>query len=116
VREKNGSETYRVHSPWLDLSWLESPSRYLTDQQEREMAGQPDLILQVAHWVARDYRARGVEDVQVYVDAWVSWNGRRPARLIEPDVDLARVRRSLFGREWISEAPAEAPPRLERMR
>ena len=116
VREKNGSVTYRVHSPSLDRTWLESPSRYLTDQQEREMAGQPDLILQVAHWVARDYRARGVEDVQVYVDAWVSWNGRRPARLIEPDVDLVRVRRSLFGREWISEAPAEAPPRLERMR
>ena len=49
VREKNGSVTYRVR--WRDhpREVEVPPSKYLTGHQEREMSGQPDLILQLAH-------------------------------------------------------------------
>jgi hypothetical protein len=116
VREKNGALTYRVHSPAEDRTWLVPASRYLTPQQEREMAGQPDLILVLAHWIAADFRESGVVDAEVYADALVSLNGRRPAPLVDNTIDLARQRRSLLRPAWISEAPTEAPPHLERMR
>ncbi len=116
VREKNGALTYRVHSPSAGRTWLVPVSRYLNAQQEREMAGQPDLILVLAHWIADDYRAQGVADVQVFADSLVSMNGRRMARFIDDRVDLAQQRRVLGRPDWILEAPTEAPPHLERMR
>ena len=78
------------------------------------MSGQPDLILQLAHHIGRDFRGRGFDDVEVRVDAWVSWNGRPPARLIDPDVDLLGVEVSFFeSAAWILPAPTSPPIRLE---
>src|SRR5690606_25990306 len=85
------------------------PHRYLTYDQEQEFATQPDMILQLAHHIADDFRARGEQDVEVRVDALVSLNGRRMTRMIDPDVDLAQVEDSLFGAPWILPAP-EGPP------
>ncbi len=113
-REKNGSIRYRVRWTGSERERYVFPQRYLTDHQEREMAGQPDLVLQLAHHVAADHRARGYEDVEVRVDAWVSLNGRRMARMIDPDVDLSRVPDGLGKASWILPAPGGAPIRLQR--
>jgi len=108
-RVKTGSVTYRVRARGWDHERDVAPSRYLTSDQEREFAGQPDMILALAHHVAEDLRARGAEDVEVRADAWVSLNGRPRARLIDPDVDLARVESSILPAAWILPAP-EGPP------
>ena len=115
-REKNGSVRYRVRWAGSERERYVFPQRYLTDHQEREMSGQPDLVLQLAHHVAADHRARGFEDVEVRVDAWVSLNGRRMARLIDPDVDLSRVPDGLGRAGWILPAPGGVPIRLQRPR
>jgi vitamin K-dependent gamma-carboxylase len=112
VREKNGSVTYRVRRLGSGREWEVSPRDYLTKAQLHELSTQPDLIVQLAHHVARDYRARGWGDVEVRVDAWASLNGRRRARLIDPDVDLARVQDGLLAKPFILPAPDGAPPRL----
>ena len=52
------------------------------------MAGQPDLILQLGQHIGRDFERRESGRVQVHVDAFASLNGRPPARLIDPEVDL----------------------------
>jgi hypothetical protein len=108
-REKNGSVSYRVRARGLPREIEVSPTRYLTADQEREFAAQPDMILRLAHHIRDEYRARGFEDVEVRVDAFASLNGRPMARLIDPDVDLARVADSLAPATWILPAP-EGPP------
>ena len=55
------------------------------------MPTQPDMILELAHIVADDFGARGIVDPAVIVDAFVSLDGRRRARLIDPTVDLATI-------------------------
>lgn len=112
VREKNGDISYRVRVPGEERERRVSPSRYLTSHQEREMSGQPDLILQLAHVVADDFRARGLGQVEVRADAWVSLNGRAPARLVDPEVDLAAVQDGLGAASWILPGPKEPPPSL----
>ena len=112
VREKNGSVTFRVASEATGRVFEVSPRRYLTSLQEREMAGQPDLIAQLARHVRDDFARRGFGPVQVHADAWVSLNGRRAQRLIDPDVDLSRVDTGLSPAAWILPSPAEPPPRL----
>ena len=112
VREKNGSVSFSVRDPDSGQEWGVSPSRYLTRVQEREMSGQPDLILQLAHHIERDFRARGHAHVEVRADAWVSLNARPMQRLIDPTVDLAAVEDGLAPARWITPAPSAPPRRL----
>jgi vitamin K-dependent gamma-carboxylase len=114
VREKNGSVTFRVTSLPSGRVFEVSPRRYLTPLQEREMAGQPDLIAQLARHVREDFERKGLGPVEVRVDAWASLNGRRARRLIDPDVDLARVDAGLAPAVWILPAPDERAPTLSR--
>lgn len=109
VREKNGSIRYRVRWRDAEREVQVPPSRYLTSHQEREMSGQPDMILQLAHRIASDFEARGHEDVEVRVDALVSLNGRRAAPMIDPDVDLAKVDDGIALAPWIAPVPTSAP-------
>jgi vitamin K-dependent gamma-carboxylase len=101
VREKHGSVTFHVRVPATGAQVQVSPRRYLGAKQEREMGGQPDLILALAHHIAADFRARGHGEVEVRAEAWVSLNGRPPRLLIDPDRDLARERDGLAPRRWI---------------
>lgn len=110
VRVKYGAVEYVVELP--DGRRLEVPaSEYLTVRQEREMAGQPDLILQLGHRIGRDMRAAGHGDVAVRVDAHVSLNGRDPIRMIDPRVDLMKVD-DLGARWWVTPAPTTPPIHL----
>lgn len=109
VREKNGSITYHVRDRASGRTWPVSPTQYLTWRQANEMAGQPDLILQLAHHVAADFHRRGVRDVEVRVEALVSLNGRRAALMIDPTVDLTTVADGLGVADWILPLPAEPP-------
>lgn len=110
VREKQGSVTFVA--VFANGKRLEIPARnYLTPRQEREMGGQPDLILQLAHAIGRDLHARGYRDFRVHATALVSLNGRPPAPMIDPTVDLLGVR-DLGPRGWVLPAPDSPPPHV----
>ena len=74
---------------------------FLSDLQEKMMATQPDMILQYAHILRDFYRQHGFESPQVYVDSYVSLNGRLGQALIDPSVDLAREKESFWHKTWI---------------
>ena len=105
VMEKDGSVELRVSEPSTGRRWEVMPTAYLTRYQSKMMSSQPDMILQLAHMVADDFRARGVHDPEVRVDAFVSINGRRRARLIDPDIDLAHEADGLSPKSWILPHP-----------
>ncbi len=106
--EKSGALELRV----VDAAGRQvfvGPRDYLTPYQAMMASTQPDMILELAHIVADDFARRGRGPVQVYADAQVSWNGRRRAPLVDPNVDLAAVRDSLAPQPWILPAPTSAP-------
>ncbi len=109
VREKNGSIVYRVRDPQTGREWRVGPMRYLTWRQANEMTGQPDLVLQLSHHIADDFRQRGLGEVEVRVDALVSLNGRPAARMIDPDVDLTQIHDGVAPADWIL-ASTDTPP------
>ncbi len=112
VREKSGSITYRVLTDRWPRERQISPSAYLTDYQEWEMAGQPDLILQLAHHIEDDLTAQGHRDVEIRCDALVAFNGRRMAPLLDSSVDLTEISDSLAPASWIAPAPRTLPIQL----
>jgi vitamin K-dependent gamma-carboxylase len=116
LREKHGSITYHVRIPGSDQELQVSPRKYLDGRQAREMAGQPDLILQLAHRIADDFRARGHGDVEVRAEALVSLNGRPAQLMIDPEVDLARVDDGLSRKHWVLSEPRDPPIQLSARR
>jgi hypothetical protein len=109
VREKSGSVAFQVRDPASGRRWEVEPSRYLSPRQEREMSTQPDLVLQLAHRIVSDFKEMGYPAVEVRADARVSLNGRPPAPMIDPTVDLARVSDGLAKATWILPAPETRP-------
>ncbi len=115
LREKSGALDYRVVRNDGNME-IVSPYAYLTDQQYREMAAQPDMILFLAHHIRDDYNARGLGPVRVYADSVVSLNARAGSRLIDPAVDLAQVEDDLSRADWIMPPPTEPPPLMSRLK
>jgi hypothetical protein len=112
VREKNGSVTFLVRDPRTNREWQVAPRHYLTRLQEREMSGQPDLILQLAHHIRDEYQARVGGDVEVRVDALASLNGRRSMPLIDPLVNLSTTEDGIEPATWVTPSPSAVPPHL----
>jgi hypothetical protein len=101
LMEKNGAVDFRVVEPRSGRVFYVSPAQYFTPYQTAMMSPQPDMVLEAARVVAADYRARGVVEPAVYVDAFASLNGRPMQRLIDPRVDLARELDGLANKPWI---------------
>jgi len=110
VMEKDASAELRVRDPATDRTWVVQPTDYLTRYQARMAASQPDMLLQLAHLVANDFRARGVAEPEVRADVFASLNGRPRARLVDPEVDLAHEREGLVAKRWLLPAPQGDPP------
>ncbi len=106
--EKNGSVDLWARDRATGERFLVSPRDYLTPEQIRMMSTQPDMILELAHWVRDDFRERG-RDVAVFVDAHVSLNGRPSAPFIDPTVDLASEVEGLGPKRWILPLPEDRP-------
>jgi len=123
VREKAGAVTYTVTQRTPPAGekprrWVVSPTEYLTWRQAMEFSGQPDLIVQLAHHIADEFDSRGLGPVEVRAEALVSLNGRPPALLIDPGVDLTRVDENAFALTgppgWIKPLPPFKPLPLRR--
>jgi vitamin K-dependent gamma-carboxylase len=110
VRAKGGATTFLVRQKESGRVFHVSPRDYLTAFQENEMSSQPDLVLQLAHHIQRDFEARDLGPVEVRVESKVSLNGRRGALLIDPNVDLTTVEDGLGGASWLLPSPTEPPP------
>ena len=103
LTEKGGDVSFRVTEPATGRHWIETAQDLYTPNQWRAMTTEPELIRQAAHAVAERHAHRG-RRVEVRADAFVALNGRAPARLIDPRVDLAREPWRIHQR-WILPAP-----------
>jgi hypothetical protein len=102
LSSKRGLVRFRLTDPETGRSWEVEPSTQLTERQTRKMAGDPFMMLQYAHHLAALASRPGGPRVEVRAIAVVSLNGHPPEPFIDPDVDLAAVPRTLFGRtDWI---------------
>jgi hypothetical protein len=101
LMEKTGTAFFYVRDPRTGQETEIHNRDYLTVNQEKMVASQPDMILQFAHLLREDYKRKGVPDPQVRAEAYVSLNGRGSRLLIDPAVDLAAERESFLPKKWI---------------
>ena len=101
LRDKAHTLRFLVHLPSTGETREIDPRQIITAWQDERMDGHPDMVLQLAHYIAARYRAAGYEDVQVRALLRVSLNGRRRQDLIDPTVDLAAQGRSIWPADWL---------------
>jgi hypothetical protein len=101
LRDKNGKAVFRLRDPDTGKTVQINSERYLTQRQIDKIANRPYLMLQFAHFLRDRYTRAHERPAEIYVDSWVSINGREAQRLIDPRVNLASVSMKEFGNTWI---------------
>jgi vitamin K-dependent gamma-carboxylase len=109
--DRNGEAHFFVTDPNVGVTREVDPANYLSPRQTWKMAAQPDMILQFAHFLARTEPCVGPKPLQVRTKVLLSLNGREPAPLIDPSVDLAAERATLGHARWILPMPQSTPTR-----
>lgn len=101
LRSKSGQTNYKVVNIKTKKSSIVNMSEFLTKKQTRLASSKPDIIWQFSRHLKNVYKEKG-EDIQVFVDAKVSVNGRPYKRLIDPKVDIANAKWNYFTHNnWI---------------
>jgi hypothetical protein len=107
--EKTGTAFFYVRNPATGQESEIYNRTYLTANQEKMMATQPDMILQFAHLIKKDFEQKGLAKPQVRAEVYVSMNGRGSRLFIDPQVNLAAQQESLLPKSWI--LPFQDPSR-----
>ena len=71
--------------------------KYLTQNQEKMLSTQQDLILQFADFIADQYE----EEVGVYAEVYVSLSGRRSRIFIDPNRELSTIEDTWAPRDYV---------------
>jgi len=100
LMEKMGAVTFILKDELGKIIEVDN-KQFLTPQQEKMMATQPDMILEYAHILKDHYEKAGFKNPEIYADSYVSLNGRIGKALIDPSVDLAKEKESFRHKQWI---------------
>jgi hypothetical protein len=101
LMEKMGACYFYVRNPETGGQTEVNIHKYLTPQQEKMMSTQPDMILQFAHHLGKEYQQQGIKNPEVRVLSYVAFNGRMSELFIDPKVDLMKEKDSFCTKKWI---------------
>jgi len=101
LMEKGGTAFFHVKDPATGGKTEIINSMYLTQFQETQMSTQPDMILQYAHFLAREYQKRGIKNPIVTAESYVTLNGSGSRLYIDSTVNLANEQETLSHKKWI---------------
>jgi len=102
LMEKSGAAFFYVKDPSSGKKFEVNSSNFLTPYQERMMETQPDMMLQYAHILHREYERQGIDDPEITVQSYVSLNGSESRLYIDSTINLANQKESWFGhKSWI---------------
>ena len=101
LMEKAGYAHFKVVDAATGQRFYVDNSDFLTTLQEKQMATQPDFILQYAHYLADHFTKQGHHNVQVFAESYVALNGRRSRPYVDPTVDLTQIEETFRPRTWL---------------
>ncbi|MGI9160708.1 MAG: HTTM domain-containing protein, partial [Saprospiraceae bacterium] len=98
LMEKAGTATFYVKDDRTGREGEVVNRDFLNAHQEKQMAMQPDMILQFARFLEKYYAAKGVQQPAVRAEVYVTLNARPSRLLFDPQMNLTKVRstRELF--------------------
>lgn len=101
LMEKAGTATFYVQDGQDGREGSVINNQFLNPHQEKQMAMQPDLILQFAHYLRDHFRAEGMDDPKVRAEVWVTLNAKPAKLLVDPNIDLAKETDGWHAKDWV---------------
>lgn len=101
LMEKAGTATFFVKDTRSGREGEVVNREFLNDHQEKQMAMQPDMILQFAHFLKNHYAQKGLHAPEVRAEVYVTLNARPSRLLIDPKVDLGKIRDGWGHKTWV---------------
>lgn len=101
LMEKAGYTQFTVTDSKTKNQIKVNNGHFLTAFQEKQMAFQPDFILEYAHFLHDYYQKQGINDPEVRVESYVALNGRLSKLYIDPNINLAKENESFDHKSWI---------------
>ena len=101
LMEKAGTSFFYVEDKMSGKKIEISNCDYLTPMQEKMMSTQPDMMLQYAGIIKNDFEKKGMKNIAIKVDAFVTLNGGGSRRFIDSSVDLSSVKDDFKNKTWI---------------
>ncbi len=99
--EKAGTATFYVFDENTQREGVVVNSDFLNPHQEKQMAMQPDMILQFAQFLKKQYEAKGLKVNTVRAEVYVTLNGRPSQLLIKPNQNLLNLTDTWASKSWI---------------
>ena len=101
LMEKVGKAFFYVTDKDSGRSGEAMMNDYLTPNQEKMMATQPDMILQYAHFLKQKYQQQGIKNPEIRVECYVTLNGSGSRLFIDKNVDLTSIEDSFRHKWWV---------------
>lgn len=101
LMEKGGTTFFHIKDSATGKRTEIINAQYLTNFQETQMATQPDMILQYAHFLANQYQKKGIKNPIVTAESYVTLNGSGSRLYIDTTVNLANEQESFSHKKWI---------------
>ncbi|WP_438710003.1 HTTM domain-containing protein [Aquimarina muelleri] len=101
LMEKAGYANFKIVNSETKERFYVDNDDFLTAFQQKQMASQPDFILEYAHYLKEHFESQGHQNIQVFVESYVALNGRLSTLYIDPKVDLGEQKESLKHKKWI---------------
>ncbi len=101
LMEKAGTATFYIKDTCTGREGVVNNREFLNDHQEKQMAMQPDMILQFAHFLGKYYEKQGLCKPQVRAEVYVTLNGRPSQLLIDPNLNLMNEKDTFASKKWI---------------
>jgi hypothetical protein len=101
LRNKVAGVRYYVTDSLEGKTWHPDLRPYLNAEQAGKFSKDPDMIVQLARFVADEERRRTGHPIEIRTLALISLNGRQAQQFIDPDLNLAAEPPHAAKREWI---------------
>ena len=110
LMEKAGNATFYIEDQKTGGRITIDNTKYLTPNQEKMMATQPDMILEYAQFLQKEFDGKvltiddqsyEIEDPKVFADIYVTLNGSGSKQFVSNQIDLAQIPNNLQERTWV---------------
>ncbi|MEO6304455.1 MAG: HTTM domain-containing protein [Bacteroidia bacterium] len=102
LMEKAGTAFFYVRDKRSGREIEVDNKKYLTYMQEKMMATQPDMMVDYAKFLKKEFQQKGFEDPMVRAQGFVTLNGCGSREFIDPNIDLSQQSNSVFkNKDWV---------------
>ena len=102
LMEKAGSANFKILDSVTQNYFYVDNNDFLTPVQQKQMSFQPDMILEYGHYLGNHFKSQGHKNIAVFVESYVSLNGRLSQQFIDPTVDLMKQEETFRHKYWIN--------------